>query len=277
MAVRKVFKVFKTLLFLAAAAYFAFMLMLAFFQKKYIYYPARDIITTPGLKGMEYEDIYFDSSDGIRLNGWFFPPTDDRGETVLFCHGNADNISYFIDDVRTFMDIGLGVFIFDYRGYGRSGGNQSETGTYFDAEAAWKWLTKDRNINPSKIIIAGRSLGGAIAAWLAKEHKPRALFLETAFTSVEDIASKTHPFVPVRFFLRYKYSTLDYLLKVKAPVLVVHSKDDTVVPFIHGQKLYAAAPSPKKFIELSGTHRNCFVESAEIYTEGIKDFLESTR
>lgn len=277
MAVRKAFKALKYILFLATTGYFAFMLMLAFFQKKYIYYPSKEIVTTPGLKGMEYEDIYFDSSDGVRLNGWFFPPSGARGEIILFCHGNADNISYFIEDVRMFTELGLGVFIFDYRGYGRSLGQQSETGTYFDAEAAWNWLTKEKKNHPSRIIIVGRSLGGAIAAWLAKEHKPRALFLETAFTSVEDIASKTHPFIPVRYFLRYKYSTLDYLLKVKAPVLVVHSKDDIVVPLMHGRKLFAAAPEPKKFIELSGTHRNCFFESAELYTEGIKDFLEATR
>lgn len=277
MTLSKFFKLLKHLLYLAGVGYFSFMLMLAFFQKKYIYYPAKDIITTPGLKGMEYEDVYFDSSDGVRLNGWYFPPPDAVGEVVLFCHGNADNISYFIDDVKMFKDLGLGVFIFDYRGYGRSFGQQSETGTYFDAEAAWKWLTTVKKVPPRRIIIVGRSLGGAIAAWLAKEQQPRALFLETAFTSIEDIAAKTHPFVPVRFFLRYKYSTLDYLLKVKAPVLVVHSKDDTVVPFVHGQKLYAAAPEPKRFIELSGSHRNCFFESVDLYINGIKDFLEDTR
>ncbi len=278
MTLANAFKVLKHLLFLAVAAYFAFMLMLAFFQKKYIYYPSKEIITTPGLKGMEYEDVYFDSSDGVRLNGWFFPPEDmRRGETVLFCHGNADNISYFIDDVKMLTDLGLGVFVFDYRGYGRSGGDQSETGTYFDAEAAWNWLTKEKKIPQHRIIILGRSLGGAIAAWLAKEHKPRALFLETAFTSIEDIASETHPYIPVKRFLRYKYSTLDYLLKVKSPVLIVHSKEDTVVPFIHGQKLFAAAGEPKRFLELSGAHRNCFFESVTLYTDGIKAFLKDTR
>ncbi|MEA2082447.1 MAG: alpha/beta hydrolase, partial [Elusimicrobiota bacterium] len=119
MTLANAFKAVKYVLFTAVAGYFAFMLILAFFQKKYIYYPSREIITTPGLKGMEYEDVYFDSSDGVRLNGWFFPTEDTRrGDTVLFCHGNADNISYFIDDVKMLTDIGLGVFIFDYRGYG---------------------------------------------------------------------------------------------------------------------------------------------------------------
>ncbi len=278
MILANIFKALKYIVFLAMVGYFAFMLMLAFFQKKYIYYPSKEIITTPGLKGMEYEDVYFESSDGIRLNGWFFPPKDlRRGETALFCHGNTDNISYFIDDVKMLTDIGLGVFIFDYRGYGRSGGDQSETGTYFDAEAAWNWLTKEKKLYSRRIIIIGRSLGGAIAAWLAKEHKPRALFLETAFTSIGDIASETHPFIPVKRFLRYEYRTIDYLRQVKAPVLIVHSKDDIVVPFSHGQKLFAAAPEPKKFIELSGSHRNCFFESGSVYTDGVQAFLEDTR
>ncbi|MBA3065902.1 alpha/beta fold hydrolase [bacterium] len=277
MTLSKTVKFLKYIIGLFLVGYFAFMLMLALFQKKYIYYPVKEIITTPGLKGMEYEDVYFNSSDGVRLNGWFIPPQDINGETVLFCHGNADNISYFIEDVKMLADIGLGVFIFDYRGYGRSVGDQSETGTYFDAEAAWNYLTKEKKIPPRRIIILGRSLGGAIAAWLAKEHTPRALFLETAFTSIEDIASKTHPLIPVKSFLRYKYRTIDYLLQVKAPVLITHSKDDNVVPFIHGQKLFAAAGEPKKFIELSGSHRNCFVESGSVYPDGVKAFLEATR
>ena len=257
-------------------AYFLSALMMLLFQKKYIYCPSGKIIETPSEKGMKYEDVFFNSADGEKLNGWYFP-ADDSSFVVLFCHGNADNISYFIDSVKQLRELGINVFIFDYRGYGRSTGRQSETGTYFDAVAAWNFLTQKKKIKRGNIIVLGRSLGGPIAAYLAKEYRPRALFLESTFTSIPDIAVQMYPYLPIKKFLRYKYNTIEYLKKVKCPVLVVHSSDDRKVPFSNGRKLFEEAPGFKKFIELKGSHRDCFTVSLQTYQEGIREFLKELK
>ncbi len=200
------------------------------------------------------------------------PASRDRG-VVLFCHGNASNISHHLDSLLIFNRLGLSTFIFDYRGYGKSSGRPSEQGTYLDAEAAWDHLVKTRKIPPSDIIIIGRSLGGPIAAWLAQDHHPQMLVVESSFTSMLDIARYRVPCTPASVIKDYKYDTRGYLANVKCPVLVIHSRDDEVIPFHHGQQLYKAVKGPKEFVEISGSHGRGFLDSLARYESGLDAFI----
>jgi fermentation-respiration switch protein FrsA (DUF1100 family) len=199
------------------------------------------------------------------------PARQERG-VILFFHGNAGNISHRLDTLEIFHTLGLSTFIIDYRGYGQSEGRPSEQGTYLDAEAAWRYLVEQRQVPPERMIIFGRSLGGAVAAWLAQAHPPRALILESTFTSLPDMAATYLPFLPVRSLARFDYNTLARLPDIHCPVLVVHSPDDEVVPYSHGRQLFEAASEPKEFLELRGGHNEGFLIS-DNYQAGLEAFI----
>ena len=254
-------------------AYLGTCLMLLALQSRLVFFPTREIEATPADAGLPYEDVSFTAADGTRLHGWWVPAPGARG-TVLFFHGNAGNVSHRLHSLRSFHDLGMSTFIFDYRGYGRSEGVPSEEGTYRDAEGAWRWLTEERKVPPGEIVFFGRSLGGAVAAWLAGRHPPRALILESTFTSVPELGAELYPWLPVRLLARIRYDTLRLLPGVKCPVLVVHSPEDEVIPFRHGRRLYEAAPAPKEFLEIRGTHNTGFATTGAAYEEGILRFLE---
>ncbi len=253
-------------------AFAGFCLLLYISQAGLIYYPSPDIFTTPDKIGLEYEDAHFQTADSTKLHGWFIPADSARG-IVLFCHGNAGNISHRFESIEIFHELGLSVFIFDYRGYGKSDGKPTEKGTYLDSEAALEYIIDNWHIAPSEIIYFGRSLGGAIASWLAVEHPPKMLIIESAFTSTADLGSEIYPFVPVKLLLRFKYKTIENLRKINCPVLVIHSRDDDIIPFEHGQKLFEAANEPKRFLEIFGTHNNGFSISGTVYQKGLEEFI----
>jgi len=255
-----------------AGVYLAFAGFLFIFQSHYIYYPERVLSVTPRSIGLDFENIHFETADGLKLSGWFVPSESARG-VILFCHGNAGNISHRLDSIQIFHQLGLDVFIFDYRGYGQSEGKPTEQGTYKDAEAAWRYLIEERQVKPNEVIIFGRSLGGAVASWLAQSHKPGALILESTFTSLPDIAAGLYPYLPVRLLLRFEYNTAEYLGRVDCPVLIVHSRDDEIMPFNHGQQLFESAKEPKKFLETTGTHNNGFITSGKRYEDGLHTFI----
>ncbi|MCP4634482.1 MAG: alpha/beta hydrolase, partial [candidate division Zixibacteria bacterium] len=183
------------------------------------------------------------------------------------------NISHRIESVKIFHDLDLNVFIFDYRGYGKSGGKISENGTYLDSEAAMNYLVNEKQTDPTNIVIFGRSLGGSIASWLAKEHTPCALILESSFTSVADAAGDVYPFLPVKLISRFDYNTQENVRIVKCPILIVHSRQDELIKFKHGQKLFETSGEPKMFLELTGSHNDGFILSGKRYVNGLKTFL----
>ncbi|MDH4238838.1 MAG: alpha/beta hydrolase [Phycisphaerae bacterium] len=233
-------------------------------QPIFLYCPVREVLDTPDELGMDFEDVVFKTDDGLHLNGWYIPAENSQF-TVLFCHGNGGNIMHRLDSINIFYNLGLSCFIFDYRGYGSSEGKPGEDGTYLDAEAAYEWLTKEKKISPNDIIIFGRSLGGSIATQLASKVQARALIIESAFTSYVDIGRKFYPYMPVRWFARFSYRTIDYIKDVHCPVMIIHSRNDDVVPFEFGSELYEAANEPKEFVEISGSHNDGFLVSSEIY------------
>jgi fermentation-respiration switch protein FrsA (DUF1100 family) len=257
-----------------AAAFGGFALLLYIFQSHLVFFPqtAREISATPSQFGLRYEDIQLQTSDGISLHGWYIPALQPRG-AVLFLHGNAGNISHRLDSVLMFHRLGYSTLIFDYRGYGNSGGSPSEEGTYRDAEAAWRFLTVQQHIPSCRIVLFGESLGGAVAAWLAARQKPGALVIASGFTSVPDLGQQLYPFLPVRWLARICYDTRVYLRAVSAPVLVAHSPDDEIIPFEHGRALFAAANPPKQFLELAGGHNDGFIFMRAAWVTVLGDFL----
>ena len=259
------------------AAYILSTVYLYFNQANMLYLPglpSRSVSDTPHSIGLNYERVQLQASDGINLDAWFVPVDGARG-TLLFCHGNAGNISHRLQSIKIFHQLGYSVLIYDYRGYGNSEGKPSESGTYLDAEAAWHYLTDTRQIMPSDIIIFGRSLGGAVASDLAAKTTPRALIIESTFTSVPDLAAQLYGFFPVRSLSRFSYPTEENIQKVKAPVLIVHSLGDEIIPYSHGQRLFDVAAEPKQFLRINGGHNEGPWVSGRIYLEGISDFLKS--
>ncbi len=172
-----------------------------------------------------------------------------------------------------FHAMGYGVLLVDYRGYGASSGKPSEEGTYLDAQAAWQWLTAGRGIKPGAIVLAGESLGGAVAAELAARVQPQALILASTFTSVPDLGSEIYPWLPVRLISRYRYDTLAHLRNYRGPVLIAHSRDDEIVPFAHAERLFAAAPGRKSMLEMRGGHNDSFLFSQAPWVRAVAGFL----
>jgi fermentation-respiration switch protein FrsA (DUF1100 family) len=255
-------------------AYAGLVALLFFFQSRFVYFPVRTITVTPAAVGLAYEDIHFRSEDGVELHGWFIPAENAKG-VVLFCHGNAGNISHRLESILVFRRLEISTFIFDYRGYGRSEGTPTEQGTYLDAEAAYQYLVRERGNEPSEILVFGRSLGGAIAAHLAEDYTPRALIIESTFTSVPDLAAQLYPYLPVRLLSRFQYDALGHVRQVDCPLLIVHSRDDEMIPFDHGRRLFEAASEPKHLLEILGSHNEAFIVSGERYVGGLEAFMSA--
>ncbi|UCE99568.1 MAG: alpha/beta hydrolase [Planctomycetota bacterium] len=245
-------------------AYWGLGVILYLMQPVFLYSPTREVTYTPGELGLDFDSVVFQTGDGLKLTGWYIP-AENSELTVLFCHGNGGNMMHRLDSINIFYNLGLNCFIFDYRGYGNSEGKPTEEGTYLDAAAAYKWLTEEKKMSPDNIIIFGRSLGGSIAAQLASKVKARALILESSFTSYVDMGKKFYPYMPVRWFASYSYRTINYIKDVHCPVMVIHSRNDEIVPFEFSLELHEAANEPKELIELSGSHNDGFLVSSEIY------------
>lgn len=256
----------------------AVLLVRYWYAPSVIFHPWKEIETTPASLGLVYEEVALRADDGETIMGWFVPARgggeEDGERTLLFFHGNAGNISHRLETISYFHSLGLSVFIIDYRGFGKSTGKPSVAGTMRDARAAWQWLTVEKKIPASQIIVFGRSLGGGVAANLGTEVNPRALILESTFTSLHDVGKKMFPGLP-KWLLGNDYDTLTRIVGQAVPLLVVHSPDDEVIDFAMGRKLYESYEGPKAFVEISGSHGRGWFESLAVYDKGVKAFLET--
>jgi uncharacterized protein len=241
---------------------------------KAIYHPLGSVLHTPKDASLSFEDVTFSTRDGVKISGWWIPAANPRG-TVLFCHGNGGNISSCLDSAIIINSLGLNLLVFDYRGYGTSTGSPSEQGTYEDADAAWTYLTSERKIPPGRIIIWGRSLGGPIAARTASMHSAGLVIMESTFSSLQQLVNDRFFRTPSWVLSNYAYDTRKYLGKVGAPVLVIHSPDDEVVPFAHGKALYQSLTGPGSFLQIKGGHNNGFVLSRDVYQSSISTFINT--
>ncbi len=254
-------------------AYLSVVLLVYFGQSRLIYFPQQQISYTPDAIGLDYTPVNIATSDGETLHGWWVSAPDAKG-TVLFFHGNAGNISHRINYLKMFKQLGYNTLLFDYRGYGQSSGVPSESGTYLDAQAVWRYVTETQGTAAAQIVLFGESLGGAVAAWLAAREKPGMLVLASAFTSVPDMAAEIYPFLPVRWLARFHYNTLESLQSVTCPVLIAHSAEDEIVPFEQSQQLFKAAPEPKQFLFLAGGHNTGLIFKQSEWIKSLGAFMD---
>jgi len=263
----------------ALLLYGLILIFLYFYQERLLFLPGiggRELIATPAAAGLAFEEVVLHSSRDILIHGWYLPGPAGRPEraTLLFLHGNAGNISHRLDSLKIFNRLGLAVLIIDYQGYGKSGGRPSEANTHADGAAAYRYLVEKRGVAPQRLVLFGRSLGAAVAARLATEQATGALIVESGFTSVPDLGSDLYPWLPVRLLSRLDYDVRASLAKVSCPVLVIHSRDDEIIPFRHGEALFAAARPPREFLAISGGHNDGFLRSGRLYVNGLEGFLD---
>lgn len=250
-------------------------IMLRWFEHHQVYHPSRALDATGAELGRPFEEARFQTRDGVELHGWFFPAASAlpaASQVLLFCHGNAGNITHRLDTCDAMLETGAAVFVFDYRGYGRSRGRPSEEGTYLDAQAAHAWL-RAKGFPPSRIMAFGESLGGAVACELVLREPCGGLILQSTFTSIPDIGAELFPWLPVRRLARIRYDTQSKLPRVKVPLLVMHSPADDLIGFAHAEKNFAAANPPKLLCELRGDHNNPLSDRAR-FIGGLRQFLE---
>jgi fermentation-respiration switch protein FrsA (DUF1100 family) len=249
-------------------------IMLRWFEHHQVYYPDRVLTATGAELGRPFEDVFFTARDGIKLNGWFFPGNTNspRARYVfLFCHGNAGNIGHRLSTCAALLSTGASVFVFDYRGYGRSDGRPNESGTYLDAEGAYQWL-ESRGFDGPHIIAFGESLGGGVATELAVREPLGGLVLQSTFTSLTDLGAELFPILPVRLLGSIKYETCRKLPRLKIPIMVMHSRTDELVGFHHAENNFAVANEPKVFCELKGDHNDALSDRRQ-FLEYMEKFL----
>jgi fermentation-respiration switch protein FrsA (DUF1100 family) len=249
-------------------------------MKDLIFFPEPLISATPKSAGLPFEDVYVTTSDGVRINGWYVPAppkADGSTTTLLWFHGNAGNLSDRVHQLRQLHDqLGVNMFMIDYREYGRSEGEVSEAGTYRDAEAALVYLRGRPDAAAHRIIYYGQSLGSAVAVELARRSPPDGLILESPFLSIQAMAKAVMPFLPVGVLISTKYDSLSKIGEIHAPLLILHGDRDEVVPYAQGRRLFEAANDPKRFYTISGAHHNdTYMMGGEGYYTALRDFLAS--
>lgn len=273
---RKVSSMFWSALKIALLVYLGLMALIYFKQSSLVFLPemSRDYRASPATVGLQFSPLKLATTDGETLDGWFVPAKPEARGLIIFFHGNAGNIAHRLDYLRMFHALGLATFIVDYRGYDLSSGSPTEQGTYLDAQATWRYATQVLDFAPDRIVIFGESLGGAVAAWLAARNRPGALVLASTFTSVPDMGADLYPMLPIRLLANIRYETLARLPQIACPLLVIHSKNDDIIPFSHGRRLFEAARPPKQFIGIEGGHNEGFIFNRDDWIRQLDGFLQ---
>lgn len=234
-------------------------------ERQFIFFPTPEIDRTPADVGLQYDDVYYPTGDGLTLNGWFIPGPKqtklDAGatgqQTLLWFHGNGGNISHRVDDLALFHHLlSVNIFIFDYRGYGLSEGQPSEQGVYRDARAVLAYLEARPEVDANRIVFFGRSLGTAVATELAASAPPNGMVLFSPFTSISDLAATLYPFSPLRILTGKRFDSMDRIKDYHGPLLVIHGERDEIIPVELGEKLFSAANEPKGFLLLPDAQHN---------------------
>ena len=250
-------------------------------DRYFIFFPERGLKATPADIGLEFEDVFFSTSDGVKLHGWYVSA--DSDVTLLWFHGNAGNLGNRLEHMLlSHIILGVNIFIFDYRGYGLSEGAASESGTYIDGEAAVSYLRDERGVDTEEqLILYGHSLGGAVAVEVSRRNPSRGLIVESTFTSVKDMAKSLYPYLPssiVTSLMQAEYDSLSKIAGARAPVMVIHGDEDTTVPLAEGRALYEAARQPKRIYTVEGAaHNDVYAIGGERYFEAIRRFIDDPR
>lgn len=266
----------------AAVLWGTIMITMAWFEESLIFFPERypsgewnPDIAARGT-GATIGDCDFSAADGIRLHGWLCEPGGGEapsGPVLLWFHGNAGHLAHRSEVLLLLSRIPARVFIIDYRGYGRSEGRPTEKGLYRDGRAAWRYLIEEKGIDPSRIVIYGVSLGGAVAVDLAREVESAGLIVQSSFTSVPAMAKRYYPFIPT-WMIRTRLDSLAKIGEVTCPIMVAHSPADDVVPYECGERLFATARGDKRFVEIEGAgHNETWLVGGERYLDAVRGFV----
>jgi len=261
-----------------AAAGGIFLALLSPLAERLIFQPTAGVAVEPAQLGVEAESLFLEAGDGVRIHAYYVPARDGernaRSErALLFLHGNAGNASHRLPNAAALARLGADVLLLDYRGYGLSEGSPSETGVYADARAGLAHLTDVRGVPPQRIVVFGRSLGGAVAVELAQERPLAGLVLESTFTSIDDMARRMVG--PLATFVGGGFASVERITRVRAPLLFFHGDRDSVVPIELGRALFAAAPEPKRFELIEGAgHNDTVAVGGVAYLQKIGTFLD---
>jgi uncharacterized protein len=257
-----------------AVIYLLFVGCAMIFEEHLIFVPSRYPIGDWHPVGLQCEDVAFETQDGVRLHGWYCSVPHPRC-VFLMAHGNAGNITHRVDRIRAWQQsLNASVFVFDYRGYGRSAGKPNEPGVYQDARAAYRWLTVGKGTAPDDVVLFGESLGTAVVLQLALEVPLRALILESPFTSAVDVGQQAFPWLPVRWIMRNRFASIEKIGQYHGPLLIIHGTQDTIIPFTMGQTLFARANEPKRFYAVAGAdHNEVAVVGGRLYMQVMDAFL----
>ncbi len=228
------------------------------FEERLIYFPGRSLEPKPTDLGLEYDDLFLTASDGVRVNGWALPPQGTPRGWVLYSHGNADTMAIRVGIMKPLVERGLGVLLYDYRGYGRSEGRPDEDGTYRDAEVMLAEAVR-RASEARRVFLMGESLGGGVSYELAVRHPELAGLVTTStFTSIPDMVVALLKIPALRRIVRTRYDNLAKVPRITLPRLVLHGTRDELVPFRMGEALRAAAPAADFFAVEGAGHNDIF-------------------
>lgn len=261
-----------------AALYLLVVLAFWIWQDRFMYFPGPPAGAPTSAAGLDLREEWIATPDGERLHAWFVRPGTETGSgarlgVVLVSHGNGGNIADRKPTAETFAAMGWAVLMFDYRGYGGSSGKTDEEGTYVDAVAAYDRLAADPGIAADRIVAYGESLGGAVAIELARRRPLAAVVVESTFTSMPDIGAAVYPWIPVRLLARARYDSIGKVPSLGVPLLVIHSPEDDLIPFEHGQRLFEAAGEPKRFLATSGRHNDWGFSQRAEWKNLVREFL----
>jgi uncharacterized protein len=267
-----------TLVLLVVIGYLGLLLLLRFNERRLIYFPGpqRTLLPPPAQLNLPVQRVEIPTDDGLTLMSWLIRAgSDSTGIWLLICHGNAGNLSEFDRPIHYagLRTLGLSLLAFDYRGYGENAGVPTEQGLYRDAQAAYRYLREQVGVPADRIVIFGHSLGSAVAVDLATRAPAAGLIVEGALSSVWQRGAELYPYIPVRWIAGTRFDSIDKIGKVTIPKLFLHAVGDEVIPIAHGRRLYQAAPEPKTFVELRGTHSDAFEVDSATYFGSIRRFL----
>ncbi|MEL6442468.1 MAG: alpha/beta fold hydrolase [Cyanobacteria bacterium J06621_8] len=255
--------------------------MLYFYQQRLLFFPSRKIEHTPALYQLNYQDIWLpisnDSQKVERIHGWWMPQEQPNAPVILYLHHNAANIGANVSQALQFYELGYSIFLFDYRGFGQSEGKfPRESQVYEDAQAAWNYLTKEREIPANQIIIYGHSIGGAVAIDLAaKQPEAGMLIVQNSFTSIRDMTKRLGLYwlFPMELLLKQRFESLDKIKTIRMPTLIITGAEDLQIPVEMGKRLYENVPAEfsRLIVIPNGGHDN---HLSEKYQQQVQQFIE---
>jgi len=258
-----------------ALAFVLFSVLAVVLEDRIVFVPQKTPLGGWDRPDLGLERCWFATSDGVKLHAWWHPGRGAGAPVLLFCHGNAGNMSHRTENLAMMVAAGAGVLIFDYRGYGLSEGRPTERGVYLDAEAACRYLTEERGVAPRRIVCFGRSLGAAVALHVALEREVAGLVMESAFASVPAMARRSLLLRPFALLARNHFDNAGRVGGLRVPVLCTHGGQDRVVPVEQGRAVFAAAPEPKTLhVVADAGHEDVYVVGGEAYWDELTRFLQ---